>query len=506
MRCLLLLSSLALPLLAGAQSFEETWVEFIRDHKIVDIKGLSRPHPVQDRADYGKYLLMNMNSDFCQSDVAEAEDVRRRLDEIELPIRESVEGLEPRYRDLQTKVAAYYRVDTLWRAYLRTRVVPVGELESLTALRGMCEKGTLAKYSYMLSDARFCGGDVAGARDLFENRTLRLADKTAWAFASVEGMAAEVDKMTAVYRTVPPLERAWGTFVATGESPGFGPEVPLVACNPVLSVQAAILRGMADVCGAGAGALADIRAWRAAAEQPLPPGVDGQLVGLEEAVAARETAIGNLEAAWSTFLAEGKVDYSKPYGYDYCATEPLIRAYLLDGFGYVCELGEASLAAIDSLQRIRRLRLDPDVRDKLAELRELRRTYNENGRTIEEVWERFVADGDTLVVDYLSTNEYCDQIEQVKDWTIRGLTGDCDEAVEYLNAIEEFNARFDFVFYEDLECRVQNLRAKVWRCRWGILDELARLEADSGEAPSYEGRLEELVGEYGLGAEVEGCE
>ena len=495
---------LLLPLLALAQGLEETWLKFLDEERTVDIHGLSRPDPSSDRADYAKYLLMRMTSAFCQSDLEGAADFRKRLEEVEGPVRASVEGLESRYKDMRERVAAYYRVDELWQTYLRTREVPVRELESIEAMARMCERGTLAKYSYMLSDARFCGGDVEGARELFEDRTMRLA-ATSWKVSSVEGLPAEVERMTAVYGARPTLLRDWGTFVKTGESPGFDREFPVVACNPVLSVQAAILRGMADVCGAGAASLEDIRAWQAAGGRALPDGVDGQLVRLEEAVAEQQTAIGNLETAWSTFLAEGKVDYSKPYGYDYCATEPLIRAYLLDGFGYVCELGESSLAAIDSLQRIRRLRLGDDVEEKLAELRALRKTYNENGRTIEAVWDDFVADGDTLIVDYISTNEYCDQIQQVKDWTIRGLMGDCDEAVEYLNAIEEFNARFDFVFYEDLECRVQNLRAKVWRCRYRLLDELARLEADGGEAVDYATRMEELRGEYGLGEEVPGC-
>ena len=503
---LALLAAVLSPALAPAQSLEETWLKFLDEEKTVDIRGLSRPHPTADAADYAKYLLMKMNSAFCQSDLAGAEDFRARLDEIDGPVRASVDGLEARYKGVRERVAAYHRVDELWDEFVRTGVSPAAELERVEGMGLMCERGTLAKYSYMMSAARFCGGDVAGARELFEDRTLRLASATSWRFDDVAGMAPRVERMQAVYAALPMLERDWRTFVKTGESPGFSREFPVVACNPELSVRAAILRGMADVCGAGAEALESIETWQAAAAVSLPPEVDAQLIGLEEAVAAQQTAISNLEAAWSAFLEQGKVDYSKPYGYDYCATEPLIRAYLLDGFGYVCELGESSLAAIDSLQRVRRLRLAPAVKEKLSELRALRKTYNENGRTIEAVWDDFLADGDTLLVDYVSTDEYCDQIQQVKDWTIRGLMGDCDEAVAYLNAIEEFNARFDFVFYEDLECRVQNLRARVWRCRWGLLDELARLEADGGEAVDYATRMEELAGEYGLGEEVGACE
>ncbi len=90
----------------------------------------------------------------------------------------------------------------------------------------------------------------------------------------------------------------------------------------------------------------------------------------------------------------------------------------------------------------------------------------------------------------------------VKDWTMKGLSGTCEEGIQYLEQIEEVNQTFEWVFYEELECRVQKLRFKVWDCRYQALQKLARLEASPD---SYEERLEELMEEYGMKERPEVC-
>ena len=56
-------------------------------------------------------------------------------------------------------------------------------------------------------------------------------------------------------------------------------------------------------------------------------------------------------------------------------------------------------------------------------------------------------------------------------------------------------------FDEELECRVQRLRIKVWECRHEALLKLARIEAPD----SHEERLAELMEEYGVGEQPEVC-
>ena len=107
---------------------------------------------------------------------------------------------------------------------------------------------------------------------------------------------------------------------------------------------------------------------------------------------------------------------------------------------------------------------------KINELDELIEQHRSNGAKIERLWNRFVARGDKLSEDFESADFYCDNIHQVKDWTMKGLSGDCEIGQEYLAKIEDFQQTFDFNFYEELECRVQSLRIRVWDCRYGAIE------------------------------------
>ena len=494
--CLLLLATSS-----HAQSFEETWKEFLTNNKVVNISALVKPDKVHQKPDYAKYLLMNMNSSFCQSEIDEAEDLMEEIMDIDVRVHESVPGFVPKLNDLQSKTLAYYKVDTIWQQFLRTRVVPLDKLDRIESVQTSCEKATLAKYSYMMMYAKYCDGDLVAAKDIFENRTLRLAEKTSWRLSDVEGLAAEVTKMKALYQAFPALDKAWNSYLDSGTSPGFNVELPLVSCNPVPNIKEYVLRGVADPCGAGVAMLEKIKKIQAEG-LTLDDELGDKVLELEDLVAQQTTNLADLNAAWEAFLPDSRVKHGTTYGYDYCTPEPLVRAYIMDGYTFVCEMADRAIRNIDSLQKVKRIRLDAVTKAKIKELSEKKEQYQFNGSRIELVWDDFIADGDVLTEDYISTDEYCDYIQEVKDWTIRGLTGDCEQSLLYLNKIEDFNQRFEFKFYEDLECRVQKLRVKVWECRASVLRELAELEAASS---SYEQRLEELMVEYNMEARPEDC-
>ena len=166
-----------------------------------------------------------------------------------------------------------------------------------------------------------------------------------------------------------------------------------------------------------------------------------------------------------------KVTHMGRYGYEYCTKEPLIRAYIMDGFAYLCEMSEEMLRKIDSLQTADRITLQRITMIKINELAELNERYHSDGGEIEQVWRKFIGQGDILINDYQSADFYCDNIHQVKDWTIRGLSGTCEQGHEYLEQIDDFQRTFEFNFVEELECRVQKLRIKVWGLSLSGIDE-----------------------------------
>jgi hypothetical protein len=485
-----------------AQSFDETWKEFLDDDKVSNISVLARPNKVTDKPDYAKYLLMNTNSRFCQSEVDRAEDLLKELQAMDPTVHESIPGFKPKFTGLVESMGAYYSIDDLWNRYLKTKDVTLEQLEAVEGTTRICEKASAAKYYHMLAYYHLCENEMADAEEYFVNRTLKLAEKTSLKVTDVKGLAPEVAKMKALFEALPKLDKAWESYLETGISPGWDIDLPLFGCNPNPNMKALVLQGAADICGDGSSALKKIEQLQEQSDVQPDNEVIVRLQELEELVGERNENINALNAAWEDFVPDNKVEGEIAYSYDFCDKEPLIRAYIMDGYAYVCELAESTIKTIDSLQRRNPAVLDKVTRTKIKELGELAEKYRVNGEEIEELWDMFVANGDTTTIEYISTDQYCDHIQEAKDWTMQGLMGDCEEGIYYLDLIEQFNEKFEFTFYEELECRVQKLRIKIWDCRYNTLTELARLEGDDA---TYQERLNGLLTEYGMSERPERC-
>ena len=488
------------PTFSQTVNFDETWAEFLKNNKISNMSELTKPDKVRAQKEYAKYLLMNTNSSFCQSDIEDAEKLMEEIKELGSEVHQSIPEYAGKMLDLETKIEAYYSIDAIWTHFLLTKEVMWDELQDIKAAKTSCEKRTLAKYSYLTAYYHFCNGNVAKAKDIFENRTLRLTEKTTLRVDDVEGLKSEVATMKTLFQDMAKLDIAWDKYVKTDVSPGFDIELPLFPCYPIPKMKEYVLKGVLDICNSAPPMLAKIKDLQVKSGVAPSGDLKRKVQELEAAVGQNENNLAVLNDTWKAFIPDNKVKQMN-YGYEYCAIEPLIRAYILDGFAYNCN--EEVLEKIDSILESDNPPLLEDITlIKINDLRELNELYRANGRNIEKVWDNFVAQGDVLTQDYESTDLYCDYIHHVKDWTIRGLSGNCEEGNQYLERIEDFNETFEFKFYEELECRVQRLRIKVWDCRHEALQELARIEASEGE---YEKRLEELMTEYKMGERPELC-
>lgn len=487
---------------AQTVNFDETWKEFLDNNKISNVSELVTPNKVFEKPKYAKYLLMNTNSRFCQSQVSQAESMMAEILQMDPAIHESIPGFVGKMQELESKIKAHHVMDAIWKRFLQTKQVKLQELEAVTAAQTSCEKSTLAKYSYMTAYYHFCRGDVAQSRDIFENRTLRLTEKTSLRVQDVEGLGAEVAAMKAMYQDMAQLDVAWNQYMRTGVSPGFDLELPLFPCNPIPNMKALVLRGVLDLCDKAPAALEKIKQLQAESGVAPTGELAAKVKELEAAIQEKNSGLAALNEAWEAFIPDNRVRHMGKFGYEYCEKEPLIRAYVMTGFAYVCEMGEEMLRRIDSLQRPQITPLSQITMIKINELAALTERYHADGLKIESLWNRFVAQGDVLRENYQSADFYCDNIQQVKDWTMKGLTASCEQAHPYLDQIEEFQRTFEFSFTEELECRVQKLRIKVWDCRYEALQKLARVEAS---ADGYDQRLGELMQEYGMGDRPEVC-
>lgn len=486
---------------AQTSNFDETWKEFLENDKISNMSRLSKPNKAYKKQEYAKYLLMNINTDFCQSDVENAEILLAEIKSMDAIIYKPIVGFASKMSNLEVKIKAYHSMDAIWQRFLKDKAVTPSELEAVKGAKTLCEKQTLAKYSYMTAYHNFCQGDVAKAKNIFEKRTLQLAEKTTLRIEEVEGLAPEVAKMKSLFQNMTKLDTAWDKYLDSGVSPGFDIDLPLFSCYPVPNMKALILRGTADLCEAGEETIAEIK--KLAADSGVTP--DGELAEkleeLEDAVKEQDEDLAYLNKAWEAFLPDSKVLH-KDYSHDFCEPEPLIRAYIMDGYTFVCDLAEIKLQEIEDLQKSAKLELDEETLIKIKELGELSERYQLNGEEIEDYWKKFTAQGDTLYEDYISIEMYCDNIDQIKDWVIGGNCSDCEERSQYMQKIDAFQKTFEFSFTEDLECQVQNLRVKLWDCRYKILVELATLEVSDDP---IETRLERYLTEYEMGVRPEVC-
>ena len=485
---------------AQTVNFEETWKEFLENNKISNMSALNKPHKVYDKQNYAKYLLMNTNSSFCQSELNKAEDLMAEINTLDPRTYQSIPKFIVKKDDLASKINAYHSMDVIWNRFLDTKDVTEEELEAVEAAQSSCEKRTLAKYSYMTAHYHLCQGDVERSKNIFENRTLRLAEKTTLRVKDVRGLASEVRKMKTLYTNIPKLEKAWDNYLRSDESNGFDLDLPLFPCNPIPNIKAFVLKGIFDVCNSGPEMLANIDKLQAKSGVTLDREIDDKVKELEAAIGQKEDDLANLNKAWEAFIPENQVLHT--YGYEFCSKQPLIKAYIMDGFTFVCEMAEESLQKINAFPRSELNKLDDVTKSKINELADLYSLYQDNGEEIENIWNQFVANGDKLAYEYESSDLYCDNIHKVKDWTMQGLSVSCEEGIGYLEKIEEFNRTFEFKFYEGLECRVQQLRIKIWDCRHQALNDIAQLEATP---IAQKEKLDALMEEYGMDDRPEVC-
>jgi len=492
-----------IPTAAHSQTinFDETWKEFVENNKISRVSQLVKPDKAYKKQDYAKYLLMNTNSCFCQSKVSDAEKYVAEIQSLDPTIPQSIPRFIEKMDDLEKKIKAYHGMDAVWEQFLKTKEVSLEELDAVKGAKSSCEKKTLAKYSYMTAYHHMCQGNIERAKNIFETRTLRLAEKTSLRVQDVEGLAVEVRNMKTLFQNLDELDVVWQDFVKTGESKGYDVELPLFNCYPIPNMKVLVLNGATDVCNTAPIMLEKIKELEAETGVAPVGSVAKQVKKLTAAFNKTEKNLADLNKAWKAFIPENKLIH-RDYGYEYCTPEPLVRAYIMDGFAFVCEMAEENLQNIEKLVAKEDIELDEVTQSKINELSELNEAYKINERQMEEIWQEFISQGNTLSYKFISSDIYCDNVHQVKDWVVAGMTGTCEERFAYLSKIEEFQETFEFQFLPDLECRIQTLRVSLWDCRYLALQEMASIDVSE---ESSEERLTALMEEFNMGERPEEC-
>lgn len=470
--CFLLL----LPALSMAQfvNFESTWKEFLSDPLTVDISEITKP-PKELKEDVAKYSLMFGTVAFCDDRTGEAEDFIRAINKIGETIYAKTPGFKERFDKLSANLKTYYAVENQWLNFLKYERITFDDLEKLGEVK-VCEKGTLAKYDYMKTHALYCKAEVGAAKTNFENRVLKLAERTSLKIEDVNGLASRVKSAKKLFLELPKLGKAWKTYISTGTSPGFDPELPLIKCNPIPSIKAHMLRAAVDICKYGAVNLAAIQKLMESNSQDLGDDLREKITWLESEVGRYNGDLANLEKAWKEFVVKDTLESDIEYMFEYCEKDAQIKAYTIYGTVNACTKGKEMLDKIADIKKEYKPKLDPTTLSKITNLEKKLEVYDADLAALEIVWKELIANNDTLEQAPQLASFYCDKIAQTKAWSIEGHLDACKMGQHYLDAIDELQKAHNLEYDTELDCAIIRLRAKVWDCRYWELVLQARKE------------------------------
>ena len=325
-------------------NFESTWKEFLSDPLTVDISEITQP-PKDLKEDYAKYCLMFGTVAFCADKVNKAEDFIREIDKTGATVYSKIPGFKERFDQLKANTKTYYNVENQWLNFLKYQNVTLDDLKKLGEVK-VCEKGTLAKYDYMKAHALYCKGDIAAAKANFENRVLKLAERTTLKIKDVNGLEPRVKKMKQLFIDLPRLAASWKDYMQTDVSKGFDSELPLIECNPIPNMKEYVLRAAVDICIYGAENLKKINALKEDNAQPIPPDLGKKIKWLESEVGRYNGDLASLNKAWGEFVPTDTVKSNIEYMFEYCEKDAQIKAYTIYGTIHSCEKGKEMLEKI----------------------------------------------------------------------------------------------------------------------------------------------------------------
>ena len=469
--CLIIAISCTLPNAFGQlANFDKTWEEFLKDDKISSVSELVKP-PKTDKRNYAKYCLIYAKVRFCNSQINEAEKYMAEIDAIGEQQYGAVPGFRKKHTYIKTMMSAYHKTDELWEDFLINHSVDLGELAKAKDALRVCDKGTLAKYTYMEAYGYYCSGSVDKAKNRFDTRVLAIVDRTSLKMSDVNGLTGEVKNMRSLITAVHKLDDEWDNFIRTGKTRGFTQEIPVFDCNKTPLVKAYVLEAASDLCGKGEDQLKKIRRLQRSSNIQMDSELAAKVEWIEGEVGGGSGDLAALNKAWSELMDFNWVD--NPVGIDnkYCKKENQIKALIMHGVINDCFHGPDMVEKSEAMQRKYNLTLSSDVAEKLQFLKDKIDQNNQNIVDLNNIWKEFIENGDTMKREFVLSALYCDKISQVTSWVIKGHFDHCDQGEHYLELVEKWLTENSLPISEELECRIQRLRVKVWNCQ---IDQLHR--------------------------------
>jgi hypothetical protein len=482
-------------------NFEETWQKFLKEDKTSNISELPQPSK-EDKQDYVKWCLIYATTNYCGGDLKQSKKLVSEIEAVGEPVYKTIPGFVDRFKTMKANISAYKRTEYAWVNFISYDRITFSDLEKLSDAKAVCEKGTLAKYSYMMAWANYCDGNVKEAKNLFENRVMRLVERTSLKVESVERLDEKIAQMKQLFKDLDNVNTAWKKYLTTGESEGFKTKLSVMECNPVPNIKAYIMEGTADICQNGEEMLDKINALRENYEETLPADVSAKLAEFEASVGEYSGDITVLDKAWAQFM---KADTTTTlFMAEYCDKEAQIKAYIMEGTMFTCAQGKAMMAKIEKIQKEFKPELGTDTAEKLEGLATRIQGLADETAELESIWQEFLENGDSLVSEVNLKRDYCDKTAQAKSWIIKAHGEACKKGKAFKNAIGKLKELEKLTFDEDMKCSLERLDQKIWDCEYWKLVLQAREETN--EEREIFGPAAAQIMEMELNSEEQPCE
>lgn len=438
-------------------NFEDTWQKFLRENKTSAVSELVKPQKTNVK-DYLKFCLMYATSHFCADDLKEAEGYVKEVKA--MGQYEDIPGYKERYDDLVAKIDIYGKIDGLWITFLSNKSITHADLDKYELAKKVCEKGTLAKYFYMSAHAFYCKGDIAGCKDDFENKVVRLTEKANLDPNAVGGLADEMKTMKKVLAVNAKLVPAWDQYMSTNKSPGFADDLPLIECYTIPNMKIYILRAMTDVCKNGSEMLVKIKKLQESNTHPIPADLQAKIDWLDKEVTKYNGNLANLNKAWAEFVPTDKVKSGIEFMGIYCEKDAQIKAYTMQGTINYCEEGQEMLDKIAEVQKEYNPTLDATTKGKIENLKKLVNNEAAEKAKLDKAWEEFVPT-DTVASGAPFSFEYCDKADVIKAYIMDGMMHPCVRGEERLADIAKVQKMYKPELDATTQEKLDKLQARV---------------------------------------------
>jgi hypothetical protein len=457
--CLLMFLGLGLNLShAQVANFDNTWESFLKDPKTAQINEIDPPLK-SDIKNYCKWALMMATSDFCAGDLQEAKKLVKELDAIPSTSYAGIMGFTERYQKLKVDIEGYYDVEGLWVGFKNNHIMDLDKLTKGDKGKRVCEKATLAKYTYMKIYSHYCDGDVASSKKEFEGRFTNLITKTSLEIKDVTGLPEEVTLMKKVFKGIDLLGPAWKEYMDTDVSPGFEYDMPIIDCYTIPNMKVYMLRAMVDVCKYGSEYLEKIQKLQETNTHKIPTDLSDKIDWLEKEVKRYNGNLANLNKAWKDFLPDDKVDGDIKFKGEYCEKDAQIKSYIMEGMMDICNKGEEMLEKIAKVQEEHNPKLDEATKGKLKKMKNLVEKEEENLAKLNERWGEFVKRDTLDKIDFEFV--YCDKEAQIRAYIMDGRIHACTKGEARLEDIAKVMKEHSPSLQADTKEKLEALEALV---------------------------------------------